>query len=119
MLQYYITSLYLNESIIYIFKKILSSGLCPEDLKKNSDFDTEFYAYGLLNDRLYFRGIRASHIFLDPFDGRWTLQSLKNPGKISDRCPLFEPALAMSRFLKIFGEKIKDRSPENAIIILG
>ena len=75
--------MYLNESIIYIFKKILSSGLCPEDLKKNSDFDTEFYAYGLLNDRLYFRGIRASHIFLDPFDGRWTLQSLKNPGKIS------------------------------------
>ena len=57
--------------------------MCPEDLKKNSDFDTEFYAYGLLNDRLYFRGIRASHIFLDPFDGRWTLQSLKNPGKIS------------------------------------
>ena len=57
--------------------------MCPENLKKNSDFDTEFYVYGLLNDRLYFRGIRASHIFLDPFDGRWTLQSLKNPGKIS------------------------------------
>ena len=63
-------------------KRIRLKGLCVDDLKKNSDFDTEFYLSGVYNDRLYFRGIRASHIFMD-FDGKWTLQSLKNPGKIS------------------------------------
>ena len=52
-------------------------------MKKDSDFDTEFYVYGLFNGRLYFRGIRASHIFVDPVDGKWTIQSLKSPGKIS------------------------------------
>ena len=64
-------------------------GLCVDDLKKNSDFDTEFYAHGLFNDRLYFRGIRASHIFFDPLDNRWTLQSLKSPGKISKLTEMF------------------------------
>ena len=54
-----------------------------DDLKKDADFDTDFYAYGLFNGRLYFRGIRASHIFVDPVDGKWTIQSLKSPGKIS------------------------------------
>ena len=52
-------------------------------MKKDADFDTDFYAYGLYNGRLYFRGIRASHIFVDPVDGKWTIQSLKSPGKIS------------------------------------
>ena len=54
-----------------------------DDLKKDSDFDTEFYVYGIFSGRLYFRGIRASHIFVDPVDGKWTIQSLKSPGKIS------------------------------------
>ena len=64
-------------------KRIRLKGLCIDDLKKDSDFDTEFYLSGVLNDRLYFRGIRASHIFVDPVDSKWTIQSLKNPGKIS------------------------------------
>ena len=64
-------------------KRLRLKGLCVDDLKRDSDFDTEFYVYGLFNDRLYFRGIRASHIFLDPSDGKWTIQSLKSPGKIS------------------------------------
>ena len=64
-------------------KRLRLKGLCVEDLKKDSDFDTEFYSSGIFNDRLYFRGIRASHIFVDAVDGKWTLQSLKNPGKIS------------------------------------
>ncbi len=64
-------------------KRLRLKGLCVDDLKKDSDFDTEFYAYGLFNERLYFRGIRASHIFYDPLDSKWTLQSLKNPSKIS------------------------------------
>ena len=54
-----------------------------DDLKKDSDFDTEYYVYGIFSGRLYFRGIRASHIFVDPVDGKWTIQSLKSPGKIS------------------------------------
>ena len=64
-------------------KRLRLKGLCVEDLRKDSDFDTEFYSSGIFNERLYFRGIRASHIFVDPVDGKWTLQSLKNPGKIS------------------------------------
>ena len=36
-------------------KRLKLKGLCVDDLKKDSDFDTEFYASGLLNDRLYFR----------------------------------------------------------------
>ena len=64
-------------------KRLRLKGLCVEDLKKDSDFDTEFYSSGIFNDRLYFRGIRASHIFVDSVDGKWTLQSLKSPGKIS------------------------------------
>lgn len=64
-------------------KRLRLKGLCVEDLKADSDFDTEYYVYGLRNDRLYFRGIRSSHIFLDPVDNKWTIQSLKNPGKIS------------------------------------
>jgi hypothetical protein len=64
-------------------KRLRIKGLCVDDLKKDSDFDTEFYVNGLFNERLYIRGIRASHIFLDPLDGRWTIQSLKSPGKIS------------------------------------
>ena len=64
-------------------KRLRLKGLCVDDLKKDSDFDTEFYVYGIFSGRLYFRGIRASHIFVDPVDGKWTIQSLKSPGKIS------------------------------------
>lgn len=64
-------------------KRLRLKGLCVDDLKKDADFDTEFYVFGLFNERLYFRGIRSSHIFLDPVDGKWTIQSLKSPGKIS------------------------------------
>jgi hypothetical protein len=31
----------------------------------------------------FFRGMRASHIFFDVEDGCWTLQSLKNPKRMS------------------------------------
>ena len=32
---------------------------------------------------LFWRGIRASHIYFDDTDGRWTLQSLKSSGRMS------------------------------------
>ena len=44
-----------------------------DDLKKDSDFDTEFYVYGIFSGRLYFRGIRASQIFV----GVWDLETGK------------------------------------------
>ncbi len=34
-------------------------------------------------DYLFWRGIRASHIYFDDADGRWTLQSLKSSGRMS------------------------------------
>jgi len=71
-------------------------------LKDNSDFDVEYYAFGMLNGRIHFRlaikfkvltteiisnqiyrGIRASHIFYDNTDKTWTLESFKTPGRIS------------------------------------
>ena len=36
-------------------KRLKLKGLCVDELKEDSDFDTEFYAYGLFNDRLHFR----------------------------------------------------------------
>jgi hypothetical protein len=36
-------------------KRLKLKGLCVDELKENSDFDTEFYAYGLFNGKLHFR----------------------------------------------------------------
>lgn len=36
-------------------KRLKLKGLCVDDMKANSDFDTDFYAYGLVNDRIHFR----------------------------------------------------------------
>ena len=36
-------------------KRLKLKGLCVDDLKEDSDFDTDFYAYGLFNGRMHFR----------------------------------------------------------------
>ena len=65
------------------FKKLVLKGLCYNELQNDGDFDTEYYVDGLYNERVHFKGVRASHIFFDDEDGRWTLQSFKDPTKRS------------------------------------
>merc|ERR1719376_813754 len=64
-------------------KRLKLKGLCVTDLAPDSDFDTDYYVYGLVNNRIHFRGIRASHIYFDEGEESWVLESLKNPTKRS------------------------------------
>ena len=54
-----------------------------------SAFDTKYLVQGGVrkNGRLYFRGIKSSHIYFDDGDQRWTLQSLLYPGIIVKMIP--------------------------------
>ena len=36
-------------------KRLKLKGLCVDDMKPDSDFDSDYYAYGLVNDRIHFR----------------------------------------------------------------
>ena len=35
--------------------RLLLKGLCVQDMTKDSDFDTEYYPHGLVNDRIQFK----------------------------------------------------------------
>lgn len=36
-------------------RRLMLKGLCVQDMTKNSDFDTEYYPHGLVNNRIHFR----------------------------------------------------------------
>ena len=59
---------------------LILKGLCVSDF---NEFDTQYYALGYLNDKIVFHGLKFSWIYFDSNDGRWTIQSLRNPQKIS------------------------------------
>lgn len=55
-------------------------GLCAVSLSSRA-FDTEFYPFGSLGGRPYFRGLANSHLYFDPASDSWRLQSLRYPGE--------------------------------------
>ena len=36
-------------------KRLVLKGLCFQELQEGGDFDTEYYAHGLINGRMHFR----------------------------------------------------------------
>ena len=57
-------------------------GSCKTSSSKSIHFDACKYSLSFI-DYFTFRGMRASRIFFDATDDRWTLESLKSPGRRS------------------------------------
>ena len=57
--------------------KYIMKGFCKSNLIDKSDYDLYYYIYGLKNGKIYFKGLRNSHIFFDSDQERWILKSLR------------------------------------------
>ena len=45
-------------------KRLKLKGLCVDDMMEDADFDTEYYAYGLVNGRMHFRYLRLTTLHM-------------------------------------------------------
>jgi len=71
-------------------KPILLKGLCKTATEEDFIFDTEFYPSGMQDGRIYFRGVRSSHMYYkagerespESWTGNWRIESLKDPNQV-------------------------------------